>query len=441
MSSFAPSTSALQIRLRELSETYWFWPLSLGLGGLIVALLVLAADRSFTAKAFYEAYPWISVPPESARAVLTVIAGAMISAASIVYSLSLLIRTIAIGTLGPRLIEAFDKVRVNRVTLGVQLFSFVYSLTVLYSVGNIIEPHTLSVAAGVGVAVVALVYLVVFVHSVARQAHVDATIADIAGVLLRRIERETNDDAERGLRPSGEKGAPVAAPRSGYVQGIDRQSAFQIACGEDVAVSYEYRSGDYVVAGMPLLRVRSRKKPSDELCKSLAGTVTIGAQRIDAEDLRFQCLLLVEVALRALSPGINDPFTAVACIDNLSSVLARVGGRDLTPESLADEKGNARVVSRELSYQDLVDAIFHPLRQSGARIPIAAICMLERIGDLVSVTQGSEARKHLARHGELIATAACATTEDAGDRKTFEERLATINAALERDPESLRSPD
>jgi uncharacterized membrane protein len=130
----APSTSRLQIELRAVSETYWFWPLLLGLAGLACALSMLAIDQTYTAKAFYEAYPWIKVPPDSARAVLTVIAGAMISAASIVYSLSLLIRTIAIGTLGPRLIEAYDKIHVNRITLGLQLFSFIFSLTVLYGI-------------------------------------------------------------------------------------------------------------------------------------------------------------------------------------------------------------------------------------------------------------------------------------------------------------------
>jgi uncharacterized membrane protein len=441
MAQSAPSTSRLEIRLRELNETYWFWPLLLGLAGLAVALIVLAADGTFTAKSFYETYPWISVPPESARAVLTVIAGAMISAASIVYSLSLLIRTIAIGTLGPRLIEAFDKVRVNRVTLGVQLFSFVYSLTVLYSIGNVIEARTLSVAVGVGIAIVALIYLVVFVHSVARQAHVDATIADIAGVLSRRIDRETSEGGEHGRRPPEGKGTVIDAPKSGYVQGIDRHSAFETACASDFAVVYEVRSGDYVIAGMPLLRVHSKKKPPEELRNKLANTVTIGAQRIDAEDLRFQCMLLVEIALRGLSPGINDPFTAVACIDNLSGVLARVSGRDLTPDPLADDKKHVRVVSRKLTYQDLIDAVFHPLRQSGARVPTVTICMLERLGDLVRVTADAEARSHLVRHAELIVAAACSETNDEGDRATFDERLAAIKSALKRSPKSPPEPD
>lgn len=437
----APSTSRLQIRLRELSETYWLWPLLLGFAGLGLALLALSIDQTFTAKAFYERYSWIKVPPDSARAVLTVIAGAMISAASIVYSLSLLIRTIAIGTLGPRLIEAFDKVRVNRVTLGVQLFSFVYSLTVLYGIGNIVDSRTLSVAVGVVIAIVALVYLVVFVHSVARQAHVDATIADIATIVQHRIDRETSEGGERGPRLPDGKGTPVAAPKSGYVQGIDRRAAFQLACAENLTVEYEYRSGDYVVAGLPLLRIRSKKKPGDDLCTNLSNTVTIGPQRIDAEDLRFQCLLLVEIALRALSPGINDPFTAVACIDNLAGVLARVAGRDLTPDPLFDDDRKPRVVSRSLTYQDLVDAIFHPLRQSGARVPTAAICMLERMRDLVTVTPGHEARKHLTRHAELIVAAACNETEDEGDRAAFEERLGEIKSALKQSPKSPPEPD
>ena len=229
MATSAPSTSRLQIRLRELSETYWFWPLLLGFAGFGTAFAVLALDQTFTAKAFYETYSWIKVPVDSARAVLTVIAGAMISAASIVYSLSLLIRTIAIGTLGPRLIEAFDKIHVNRITLGVQLFSFVYSLTVLYSIGNIVDERTLSVAVGVIIAIVALTYLVVFVHSVARQAHVDATIADIATLLSGRIERESTEGGDPDIGFPESKCTVIECLKSGYVQGIDRNRAFELS--------------------------------------------------------------------------------------------------------------------------------------------------------------------------------------------------------------------
>ncbi len=431
-----PSTSRSQIRLRELAETYWFWPLLLGLSGLALAWLTLAIDQTYTAGAFYEAFPWISVPAESARAVLSVIATAMISAASIVYSLSLLIRNIAIGTLGPRLIEAFEKIRVNRFTLGMQLFSFVYCLTVLYGIGNVIGPRTLSVALGMVIALVALVYLVVFVHSVARQAHVDATIADIAEGLRERIDRETSRGGEPGRRPEEDNGYPVLASDSGYVQGIDRSRALKIACKQDFAVLYKVRSGDYVMLGLPLMHVFAEGRPKDEICNELVQTVTLGPERIDAEDLRFQCLLLVEIALRALSPGVNDPFTAVSCIDNLSSVLAQIDGRDLTPDPQTDDAGKARVYSRKLTYQDLVDSIFHPLRQSGAQVPTAAIRLLDRIGDLMRVTSVEDGRNHLLRHAELIAAAACGATKDQGDEQSFNKRLDAIRKAFKSHPES-----
>lgn len=427
MAAPAPSTSWLEIKLRELDETYWFWPLLLGLSGLSLALIVLWIDRTTTAKAFYAAYPWIAVPPESARAVFTVIASAMISAASIIYSLSLLIRTVAIGTLGPRLIEIFDKVRVNRLTLGVQLFSFIYSLTILYSVGNIVGPHTLAVAIGILIALIALVYLVIFVHSVAQQAHVDATIADIGATVLERIEHETTEGGEDDDdRPADGKGTVLASEWSGYVQGIDRKHAFNLACEHDIAVVYEVRSGDYVVAGTPLLRVVGARNINGDQRDALRATVTLGPQRIDVEDLRFQCLLLVEIALRALSPGINDPYTAVSCIDNLGGVLARVNGRDLTPDPLRDHDDQGRVFSRKLTYQDFVDAIFHPLRQSGARAPVVAICLLDRLGDLVTVTERAEAKKHLLRHAELIGVAAVEATTDKADEKSIKDRLAVI---------------
>jgi uncharacterized membrane protein len=162
-------------------------------------------------------------------------------------------------------------------------------------------------------------------------------------------------------------------------------------------------------------------------------------QRIDAEDLRFECLLLVEIALRALSSGVNDPFTAVACIDNLSGVLARVNGRDLTPDPLRDNDDKVRVISKRLSYQDLVDSIFHPLRQSGAQVPTVAICLLERISGLVRVTEDKGSREHLMRHAELIGVAACEATSDKGDQESFESRLAALRGEFKKPIPSRKS--
>jgi uncharacterized membrane protein len=258
-------------------------------------------------------------------------------------------------------------------------------------------------------------------------------------MLSARIDRETTEGDHDRVEIAESKTTVIDCRKSGYVQGIDRNRAFEIACNEDITVVYEVRSGDYILAGLPLLRVATKKKPSDRVSDNLAHTVTIGMQRIDAEDLRFQCLLLVEIALRALSPGVNDPFTAVACIDNLSGVLARVNGRDLTPDPLSDDDDNVRVVSKRLSFQDLVDSIFHPLRQSGAEVPTVAIRLLERIADLVRVMDSKEGREHLMRHAELIASAASSATSDKGDEESIKTRLAELKDEFKKPAKKRKS--
>jgi uncharacterized membrane protein len=253
-----------------------------------------------------------------------------------------------------------------------------------------------------------------------------------------RIERESTEGGDPDIEFPDARGTVIECQKSGYVQGVDRNRAFEIACAEGISVIYEVRSGDYVLAGLPLMLVAAKKKPSEELSGNLVQTVTIGPQRVDVEDLRFQCLLLVEIALRALSPGVNDPFTAVACIDNLSGVLARVNGRDLTPDLLRDKKGNVRVVSKRLSFQDLVDAIFHPLRQSGARVPTVAIRLIERITDLVRVMESKEGREHLMRHAELIGVAARDATSDKGDQESIKSRLAKLKDEFKKPVKSRK---
>lgn len=419
-----------QLWFKRLVETFWFWPLLLGLGGIALALGVLALDSQIAFTWLFKAYPWIAINADSARSLLSVSATAMISAASIVYSLSLLIRTIATSTLGPRLVQSFDKVRINRFTLGVQLMAFIYCLTVLYAIGNLVEKQTLAVAGGGALTIVALVYLVVFVHAVARQVHVDITIADVATSLRRRM-KENASSPERAAIPAASASEPqggtvICASVPGYVQLIHRHSALRVACRTKSKIVFEVREGDFVLPGLPLLRVAELDDLDAQTRRAFVATVALGPQRTDEQDFRFQALLLTEIALRALSPGINDVFTAVAAADHVAGVLAELGGRDLTPDTLCDDDGTPRVFSRPLLFQDIVDAVMHPLRQSGAGVPVMAIKLLQRLRDLISVTEGTSARARLVHHAELIAADAAGASSKMIDRQTYSRLLEEV---------------
>ena len=429
MAASVPSFGPIRLWATRLNETFWFWPLALGLFGACLALLILDLEKKGILLSFVARFDWLKVAPASARIILSVIATAMISAASIVYSLSLLIRTIAASNLGPRLVESYDKVSINRITLGLQLLVFVYCLTVLYRVSDGGALTSVSVLIAIVIAVVALASLVIFVHEVARQSHIDATVADIANTLRDRIAQEaSHDDDARAPRPPREEGVIVCARDFGYVQVIDRQRALQLACDLDAVIVYEVRSGDFIVAGVPLLRFIGKELGDDD-CDRLRGTAACGPQRIELEDLRFRVMLLVEVALRALSPGVNDVFTAIASVDNIAGVLAELNGRDLTPLPMKDRDGKPRIFSRELTYQDLIDAVFHPLRQSGSANPALTLALLRRLRDLVRVVGVRSVREQLLRHAELLAEEATGHCALDVDRQAIKGRLAEIHEA------------
>jgi uncharacterized membrane protein len=421
-------TGARTYRLRRLVGTFWLLPLVIGLAGLIVAWGILWLEEVPAVQDIMSNRSFFRLDPDSARLVLSTVAAATISATSIVYSLLLLVRTIATGTLGPRLVEAYDKDFMSRIALGVQLAVFIYCLSILYLVGGQIDQRTLSVAVAIIGGIAALVGLVLFVHSVAKAVHVDTTVARVANFLRKSIahaEEEAPDGA--GLEPPPvDKAQPVIATRSGYVQTIDRHELARRAKRHGIIVVLSVRPGDFVVVGTEVMRLVGASDLAEADRDGLLPSIVIGAFRTDEDDPRFSLQLLVEIALRALSSGINDVYTAVACADHLAGILASLAGRDITPAVVRDREGKPRVFSAELNFQDLADAVFHPLRQSGAQDPVMTITLLRRLADIITVVRDETARDVLKKHTHLIAQEALDEAKAEVDRETIQRLYSSV---------------
>jgi uncharacterized membrane protein len=432
----------MRIRLGEVWERlntgYWFVPSLMAVAALGMAFATVALDEA-TASSDVRDLWWVyGGGPEGAAGVLSALASSMITVLGLVFSLTLVVLSLASSQFGPRLLRNFMRDRVTQFVMGAFLASFLYSLFVLRTIrrgdGAEFVPH-ISVTVGVILAVAGLVMLIYFVHHMATSIQADTLIARVSADLTTAIDRlypEEIGDAVPELEqphPSGQS-ATVAAAGDGYVQVIEPERVLTAAARCDVVVELLHRPGHYILAGVPVARVWPAERLTEELAKEIESAVVRGPARTPGQDIEFVVNQLVEVALRALSPGINDPFTAITCIDRLGSGLARLARRRPPSAYRASEDGQLRIIAHPVVFSNVLDAAFNQIRQSGRANAAILIRLLEVIADLVTVVSMPDGRLSLRRHAEMIARAADNSLPEANDRRDVEKRVLEIEKAL-----------
>lgn len=430
------------MRLHEvwdrLNTGYWFVPTVMGLASVALAFGTVALDQATSAAVVRELWWVYRGGPEGAAGVLTAIAGSMITVLGLVFSLTLVALTLASSQFGPRLLRNFMRDRVTQFVMGTFLATFLYCLFVLRTIrrgeGTEFVPH-ISVTLGVLFSVAGLVMLVYFVHHIATSIQADTLVARVAADLAVAIDRLYPDEIGAATpvpdpAPPVGPAAPVAASADGYVQMVAPERVLAAAVRCDVVVELLHRPGHYVLTGAPVARVWPADRLTDELAREIDRAVVRGPVRTPNQDIEFVFNQLVEVALRALSPGINDPFTAITCIDRLGSGLARLARRKPPSPLRAGDDGRLRVIAHPVLFANALDAALNQVRQFGRGSAAILIRLLEVVTDLMSSVRSSEDRAALHRHTEMIARAAHDSLPEENDRRDVDARVAEIAAAL-----------
>ena len=378
----------LKARMLEIVEdvrgSYWFVPSLLALLGFAAGLGFVYLD-AVVGDAWLGRLEWFyGSRPDGARSLLSTVAGSTITVAGVVFSITLAAVTYASGQYGPRLLSNFVRDRGNQVTLGVFIGTFLYCLVVLRTIRSAEEtsadtagavreafvPHVAMFGA-LTLAVASIGVLIYFVHHVTDGIHINNVIARIGHGLLADIsqrcedEKSANEDDVDPRRPP-EKGAPVAATRTGYVQSLDEGALLKVARERDAVLTVLAIPGDFVHRGRPVLLIDPAGCPEMEDAGDL---FSVSRKRSAFQDLRFPIDELVELAARALSPGVNDPFTAIACIDWLGAALMDLSSMPGRPATLRDDEGRARVVMPRLAFADYLQAAVGQLRSYAAGDP------------------------------------------------------------------------
>ena len=431
----------------RLSGSFWFVPLLMVLGAVVISLVALRIDWEAAGEGKEQelSLGWtFTRGPEGSRAVLSTVAGSMITIASVCFSITVVALQQASSQFGPRLLHNFMRDRGNQITLGTFIAAFTYCLLILRTVNgtddNTFVPH-LSVTVGLGFAVAGVIVLIYFIHHAATTMQAEYVINNVATDLHDALDRLYPKRVGEPRELHGElpvafatESLPVSPETSDYVQAVDGDRLLEIAVKHDLVLQLDHRPGEFIIAGNPLLRAWPAHNMTDKIVSELRNCFFLDARRTLVQDVEFAVDQLVEVALRALSPGINDPFTAMSCIDRLGSALCQFADKDLPSRYRHDDKGKLRLVTDAVTEKDMVDAGFRQIRQA-ARTNAAVTCrLLETICAVAPRVKTAPMRAALLEHAELIFNNSREGLSDDADRESVAERYRAALNLLKPQP-------
>ncbi|MEZ6088656.1 MAG: DUF2254 domain-containing protein [Pirellulaceae bacterium] len=436
-----------------LRSGYWFIPACVCLATATLAIIIPIFELQFTDSGSLIAPAWLRTTHESAVTMLSSIFGAMITVIGTVFSITIVALSLTSQQFGPRLLRQFMSDRTTQWTLGFFIATATYCLLLLRVLDKNRTadqlPH-LSVAVGVGLAIISIAVLIHFIHHVAVHIQAPSVVAAVASELDASIERLfpvrvgcTDENQSLGVTDDlGNPSATILSRHEGYIQAIDAEGLLSFCCENQFIVKLLCRPGDFISEGTALLGIwcagaearqwlesdaaqhDSQTTARDVAEHQVNDLFIVGRIRTPRQDARCAVDELVEVAVRSLSPGINDPFTACNCIDRLSAALAKLSEREMPSPYRYDSDNRLRVIAPAVRFQELLDAAFDPIRRNGAdcvQVLIRLMVMLEKL-DVRAARE--EDREAIGRHAGLVA--------QCGERLTSDYDVSCIADAYER---------
>ena len=343
---------------------------------LLVTVLVALLDRYLSRETSVVTLPLLFQTSESAHNILTVLTGALLSMTTVTFSTIMVVLTLYSGQFSPRTLQHFLRSRVALRVLGVFMGTFIYSVVQLFLLPEpSTQAYSLTGTVGVLAAILCLILFAFFIHHVARSIQVNYVVESLTREIFTLLDRKRVLPPRGAPRMDAEEhpveqenqtlGAArvVAAPSAGYIQQVDERLLVDLARKFQGVVRLEKSLGDYVTPEVDLFTVWTEDdtlsaEQEDALCRTLG----LGEDRNAEEDVEYGLIRLVEVALRALSPGTNDPNTAVFCIQKIGHVLAEIAASKLHRTYYYDDDLNLRLIVSKIPFEDLLYQSFAQIR-------------------------------------------------------------------------------
>jgi uncharacterized membrane protein len=355
-----------------MHSSLWFLPACVTIGLMLLAPGLTELDRHVDA-ALEQRWPrFFTVEADGARNLLAVIAGSMATIAGVTFSITMVALTLASAQYTPRVLRNFMRDKVNQLVLGIFVGIFLYCLLVLLAITEKPAPFVpvCAVLGSVALSVLASGAFIFFIH------HISSSIQ--AAEMARAITHETMDMLDKYF-PNDETGGraraqppdveaaawrPVPALHWGTIQTVAETQLLAWACAHDAIVRMEHKPGQFIGTGETLVSVAVDRPPDDDAIAALNGAYGVGAFRTLDQDPAFGVRQLVDMALKALSPGINDSTTAVTCLEHIAIILGSCARRDLGPRNRYDELGRLRVLTIGIDFAHLSSLAFSQIAES-----------------------------------------------------------------------------
>ena len=442
-----------------LRTNFWLVPSMEVLAAIALFCATLEVDR-----AVYHHHLWLpgwveAGSADTAREILLAVAAAIMTVIGINFSVTIVTLTLASTQFGPRMLRNFIRDRGTQLTLGTFVATAVYCVLVLLAIGPAehgeFVPH-LSVSVVFLLVLLDLAMLIYFLHHIAIQIQLPFVIASIAADLTRylRVKKpdirmatpdEPDDPEEIAalIHQIETAGAMIRTPKGGYLQAIRYDLLVRKASAVNAVVHLPYRPGNFLVEDGELAAVWP-PEAADPITRCLKRAQVTGPVRTLAQDPAFGVDQLVEIAIRALSPAVNDTYTALTCVDWLSNTLCKLGHVWTPAQTYHDHDGAIRVICEQVSYDNLVQRSFDKIRQASRGMPALLMRQLEALKAIMEQTTSPDHARVLMDEAAMIQRANLESVPEESDRANVERRynaVVGVYARLTVDAENFSQPD
>ncbi len=421
-------------------DTFWFIPVLIIIISVFLSVSLVIIDQEFTFSQDGLGKYFFVTSADSARSILSTISGAMIGVAGTVFSVTLVALTLASSQFGPRLIKNFMYVRLNQVVLGSYVATYLYCLFVLNAIkegDNYTFIPVISILVAIITALVNIILLIIFIHKIATSIQADKVISDISEVIYKQVNSLYPNKMGEALE--NEKinivdiiktkyinTIAIKSPKSGYIQYIDSEALLKTVSSYDALLELFFRPGDHLVEGIEIGKLYINNSSNKEQIEEICNQFVIGKTKVAEQDLEFSIHQMVEIASRALSPGVNDPYTAITCIDNLTATTCRFSQIEFPSKYRIDDKQNLRIIANTTDFEGLLNASFNQIRQFSAGSPAVIIRLMEAQITIYGFVKKENYKKAVRKHATMILNIGKQTIKEDIDLNDLHERSKRI---------------
>jgi uncharacterized membrane protein len=429
----------------NVRASFWFVPSLIVAVSIVLAVALIGADFTGSEQWLARWPRLFGVGADGARGTLSTIAGSMMTVVGVTFSMVLMTLALASSQYTSRILRNFMRDRVTQVVLGVFAGIFIYCLIVLRTIRGGVDGvfvPSLAVSFSVLLAMGGIGVLIFFIHHIAASIQASSIIASVADETMAAVDRlfpgklgqgPVVDDEDQGVLALPERQwHSVPAMGNGYIQSMDNAALLRLARENNTIVRMERGIGDFVVHDTTLASLALEVPPEHEIITALQEACRIDRYRMVEQDCAFGIRQIVDMALKALSPGINDTTTAVMCVDYLTAILARLASRGI-PSSHRYEDRKLRVIAIGPTFGSLVAESFDQIRGSAQNNVAIMLRMLGAFQTIAGLTASPIRRRALLDQVERVSEMAERSVESAHDRARINAQIARVCEALEAD--------